>query len=108
MSSSATKLAAALPPTPGEIEAGRRKLRVLSRKLPPAVREAFRYAERVVDSKEVAGELARLACERHWTDLERQKARGLYFALRPDGARSCRMAGMGRGVLPDSLPILRK
>lgn len=37
------------------------------------------YARRVVAGKIVAGELVRLACQRHLTDLESCHARGLYF-----------------------------
>lgn len=37
------------------------------------------YAEAVVSGKVVAGELIRLACERHLRDLKTCKTRGLYF-----------------------------
>lgn len=48
-------------------------------RLPTSVRQAFAYAERVVAGKEVAGQLVRLACERHLRDLERGPSRGLAF-----------------------------
>ena len=38
-----------------------------------------RYASDVLDGKIVAGELVRLACERHFRDLETGADRGLVF-----------------------------
>lgn len=41
-----------------------------------------RYARDVTERKVIAGELVRLACERHLRDLETGKDRGLYFDCR--------------------------
>lgn len=40
------------------------------------------YARRVLDGEIVAGKFVRLACERHFADLESGAARGLYFDQR--------------------------
>lgn len=47
--------------------------------LPEALAAAFRYAEDVVAGKIVAGEMTRLACQRHLDDMEKGGERGLYF-----------------------------
>ena len=48
-------------------------------KLPPSVRVAWTYAEDVLNGKVPAGELTKLACERHFHDWSHQRERGLWF-----------------------------
>jgi len=50
----------------------------------PANHPVTQYAQRVVDGEITAGELVRLACKRHLSDLKTGKMRGLYFD--PDAA----------------------
>lgn len=54
-----------------------------------------RYAIEVVEGRETAGELVRLACERHLRDLETGKDRGLFFDTRA-ASRIVNFAGMLR------------
>lgn len=52
----------------------------------PVDHPVSRYALDVIEGKEVAGELVRLACERHLRDLETGRDRGLYFDCRAASA----------------------
>lgn len=45
----------------------------------PKLDPTSEYARRVLDGEVVAGKFVRLACERHFADLESGAARGLYF-----------------------------